>query len=254
VPQAGLHAASALVHELPRERRECLLYLPLLTGVERVEVGVAPGALLEPGTPPAAPPMCFYGTSIVQGCCASRAGIAYPSILARRLDIDALNLGFAGSARMEPPMAALLAELNPSAYVIDCLPNMREPLITQRLEPAIRGLRAAHPATPVLLVESITYQRAHLVASHRQRFEESNAALQGIWSRVRDEGDANVHLMPGTDLLGHDGEATLDGTHPSDLGFARIADAMEPVLRGLLRKSADGAVPAAARASPPRLA
>jgi len=35
-------------------------------------------------------------------------------------------------------------------------------------------------------------------------------------------------------LLGHDQEATVDGTHPTDLGFMRMADAMEPVLRKAL--------------------
>jgi len=35
-------------------------------------------------------------------------------------------------------------------------------------------------------------------------------------------------------LLGTDNEGTVDSSHPTDLGFWRQADAMEPVLRGIV--------------------
>jgi len=40
--------------------------------------------------------------------------------------------------------------------------------------------------------------------------------------------------VEGEHLLGDDGEAATDGSHPSDLGMMRMADALEPVLRPLL--------------------
>ena len=43
--------------------------------------------------------------------------------------------------------------------------------------------------------------------------------------------------MPAIDLLGNDDEATVDGTHPTDLGFLRMADVMAPVLRRALSKA-----------------
>jgi hypothetical protein len=36
-------------------------------------------------------------------------------------------------------------------------------------------------------------------------------------------------------MLGDDAEGATDGSHPSDLGFMRQADAFEPVLRQALR-------------------
>ena len=35
-------------------------------------------------------------------------------------------------------------------------------------------------------------------------------------------------------FLGEDGEATVDGSHPTDLGMVRYADALEPILRSLI--------------------
>ena len=50
------------------------------------------------------------------------------------------------------------------------------------------------------------------------------------------EGVASLHYQPGEDLLGDDGEAAVDGSHPTDLGFMRQAAIFEPVLRPLLEK------------------
>jgi lysophospholipase L1-like esterase len=35
-------------------------------------------------------------------------------------------------------------------------------------------------------------------------------------------------------VIGSDGEATVDGSHPTDLGMVRYADALEPDLKKLL--------------------
>ena len=50
--------------------------------------------------------------------------MAFTAIVGRQLNVEVINLGFSGSGRMEPEMAELLAELNPSVYVLDGLWNM----------------------------------------------------------------------------------------------------------------------------------
>lgn len=42
--------------------------------------------------------------------------------------------------------------------------------------------------------------------------------------------------VEGEHLPGDDGEATVDSSHPTDLGMIRMADALEPVLRPLAAK------------------
>ncbi len=223
-----------LAADMPPGLREYLLYLPLYNGTERLEIGVPPESSLRPAPPRSEGrrrPVCFYGTSIVQGGCASRPGMAYPAILGRRLDRPVINLGFSGNAKMEPEMANLLSELDVAAYVLDPLPNVQEPMITERLEPMVRTLRSAHPDAPIVLVESIIYQDAHLVASRRSRVMTSNAAFRSAFERLRLAGVSGLHYVPAEGLLGEDGEATVDGTHATDLGFVRMANALEPVLR-----------------------
>lgn len=220
-------------------RREFLLYLPLYNGVTSVELGLSKGAMLakaDPYGPGSRKPIVFYGTSITQGGCASRPGMVHTAILQRRLGYPVINLGFSGNGRMEPEMATLFAELDPAVYVLDCLPNMSAAEVTERVEPFVEALRKAHPETPILLVEDRSYTDAFLVASKRQRNTDSRAALRGAYERLTSAGTKRLAYLAGEDLLGADGEGTVDSSHPTDLGFVRQADAFEKALRSLLAK------------------
>ncbi len=151
---------ATLVSGLAPAEREYLLYLPLYNGVSSVELAVPAGkSLAKAPARPAdhAKPILFYGTSITQGGCASRPGMVHTAILGRRFDRTAINLGFSGNGKMEPELAGLLAELDPAVYVLDCLPNMKAALVTERVEPFEKTLRAARPTTPIVLVEDRFY-------------------------------------------------------------------------------------------------
>ena len=218
-------------------RREYLLYLPLYNGVEEVKIGVPLAAKFEPAPPrpEGLKPIVFYGTSIVQGGCASRPGMAYPAILGRRLDRPQINLGFSGNAWSEPEVAQLLAELDPAVYLLDPLPNMKEEWVVPRLERFVEILRMAHPKTPIVLVENVPYPDGEFVGPRGERYTKSNARLRELFQRLIRAEDKNLLYVPATGLIGADGEGTVDGTHPTDLGFMRMADAIEPALRRALK-------------------
>ncbi len=226
-------------------KREFLLYLPLYNGIESVEVGVPPGAGFErpPDRYAGRKPIVFYGTSILQGGCASRPGMAYPSIIGRALDWPIVNLGFSGNGKTEPEMAQLLAELDPAAYVIDSLPNLDVAQVKERIEPFVRQLRTAHPEVPIVLVENVSYADAGFIETRRSKVSDANAYLRQLFARLTKEGDRHLHYVPSSFLLGGDGEDTVDGTHPTDLGFARMAEGMQPILREALAAAGVSAVP-----------
>ena len=236
-PDKSVTTEKALVTGLRSERREYRLYLPLYNGIEELALGVPPEGKLETA-PTEAPPrklVVFYGTSILQGGCASRPGMAYPAILGRRRDWPTINLGFSGNAQSEPEIAELLAELNPAAYVLDPLPNMKPEWVAERMEPFIRKLRAAHPRTPIVLVEHIEIGNGLFVPTRRSSYTTSNAHLRKIFDKLVRAGDRRLFYVRGEKLLGDDGEGTVDGVHPTDLGFVRMADAIEPVLKRVLK-------------------
>ena len=230
---------AALASDLPPGRREYLLYLPLYNGTHFVEVGVPSGATLQKaglwGDTPRKP-ILFYGTSILHGACASRPGMVHSAILGRRFQFPHINLGFSGNGKMETELADLLAELDPSLYVLDCLPNMDAKEVTERVEPFVRKLRAGHPTTPIVLVEDRSYADSFLVTSKRERNDSSRAALKAAYDRLRQAGVKELYYLKGANLLGDDGEGTVDSSHPNDLGFMRQADAHATVLGPILRK------------------
>jgi lysophospholipase L1-like esterase len=225
-----------LVKELQPGEHEFLLYLPLYNGVTSVELGIPADAKFAPAPSRNKKPIVFYGTSILHGACASRPGMAYPSMIGRKLDWPIINLGFSGNAKSEPELAQLLAELDPALYVIDPVPNMDAAMIRERVEPFIRTLRKAHPKTPIIMVESLAYTDGFLVPSRKERYTSSNAAFREAFLNLKKSGVKNLEYVTSENLIGDDGEGTVDGTHPNDVGFMRMTEKIGPVVKKQLKK------------------
>ena len=226
-----------LADGIPEGAYEFMLYLPLYNGLESVEIGLPADATLAkppPRPPERAKPIVYYGTSIAQGGCASRPGMAHTALIGRMLDWHVINLGFSGNGTMDLEVGDLMAQLDAAAYVIDCAPNMQPDDIAERTEPLVRKLRAARPDTPIVLVENIEYQAGFFLPKTRQAYEAKNAALRAAYDGLVAAGVTGLHYVPCRGLLGDDGQGAVDGTHPTDLGFYRFAEALAPVLQEIL--------------------
>ena len=212
------------IDPLGRNGRLYTAYLPLYNGVEKMEVGVRSGSRFAPIAPRKKGTIVFYGTSIMHGACASRPGMALPAILGRWYNRPVINLGFSGNGMLELELADLLGELDASVYCIDCLPNLVPDLVQQRTIPFIERLRKHKPETPILMVEDRTYTNAAFYQRSRDRHAGSRGAFRSGFNTLKKAGDKNLHYLEGKDLLGSDGEAATDGSHPNDLGFMRYAE------------------------------
>jgi len=212
--------------------RQLMLYLPLYNGVKSIEIGIPKDRTISayrPVSPQPRKPIVFYGTSITQGGCASRPGMAFTAIVGRKLDTPVINLGFSGNGRMEPAMADLLAELDPSVYVLDCLWNMTPELVAERVSPFVRRLRQTRPNTPILLVEDYRIQNVSPT--------QMGVVLRTVYGRLKAEGITNLHFLSSQNMLGTDGEGTVDGCHPNDLGMMRLADGFAKELAPIVQES-----------------
>ena len=77
-----------------KKEREYMLYLPLYDGLISLSIGV--DSLATISQPLVDYPirkilLFFYGTSILQGGCASRPGMAHTNIISRRLNRECIN-------------------------------------------------------------------------------------------------------------------------------------------------------------------
>jgi lysophospholipase L1-like esterase len=135
---------------------------------------------------------------------------------------------------MEPALADLLAELDAAAYVLDTLPNMDRPLVKERAEEFTRSLCRARPGVPVVMVEDRPLTNLWIKPGGLAYQEEKWREFRAIFEKLRGEGLSQLSYVAGRHLLGDDNEASFDSVHPTDLGYLRMADTLEPVLRALL--------------------
>lgn len=223
-PASGKETEATLISNMKGEQREYRLYLPLYDGVVSLQIGIDSGKTFSKPIPVTTKPIIFYGTSITQGGCASRPGMAHTNIIARKLDIECVNLGFSGNGRMEQPLAALLADTDALLYVIDCVPNMSKEMITANTGALVATIRQKRPTTPIVLVENTLYETAAHDLKLQEQLQQKNSNLKRIFDSLRAKAVPNLYYVPATNALGSDHEGTVDGVHFTDLGFSRFAD------------------------------
>lgn len=216
------------------------LNFPLYQGVEEVWIGVDNDAVISDAPDYASSkPVVLYGTSVTQGGCASRPGMAYSNILSRMIPVEFVNLGFSGNGKGEPELAHILAEIeDPALYILDYEGNTGEvENITRTLPEFIRILRARHPEVPILVVSRIRNAGDRFYEERRELNNSRRLVQIENVEQRRAEGDRNIHFVDGSKLLGedYDRECTVDGVHPTDLGFMRMAQSLAPKIRPLLR-------------------
>ena len=214
-----------LVENMTVEEREYKVYLPLYDGVKNIEIGIDSSSFIIVPDRNLEKPIIFYGTSITQGGCASRPGMAHTNIINRKLDRDILNFGFSGNGRMEEPIAKLISEFDAKIYVIECMPNMSYPHnITERTIPLIDTIREKNPNTPIILVDLFKATFSVLNNKVLEWGKGMDNALKIEYQKMIDNGYDNLFYFESLKALGDDQEGTVDGVHFTDLGFIRYAD------------------------------
>lgn len=198
-----------------------------------MEIGIDDtAAIKEPPAYTIADPIIFYGSSITEGGCASRAGNAYTSIVCRWLDADYRNFGFSGSARGEQTFANYIASLTDmSVFVYDYDHNANDvKQLSDTHEAFFRTIRTAHPALPVLMMSRPDTD------SDKDDARARKEVIYATFANAKKHGDKNVWFLDGETFFGTFGraECTVDGTHPNALGFMRMAEKVYAALCDIL--------------------
>jgi hypothetical protein len=211
--------------------RDITIYMPLYSGVRKMEIGIEEGAKLEPPAPrKIKDPICFYGSSITQGCSASHPGNVYTTLLCRAVDAPQINLGFSSSARGEQCVAQAIAGLKLSAFVMDYDHNAQS---LQQLEDTheafFKTVRSAQPKLPIIIVSG---PRDGSHEPYRQRRD----IIKRTYDNAVAAGDKNVYFVDGLSFFDRIPRkfCTVDNTHPTDLGFHLMYLKILPVLRQAL--------------------
>ncbi len=205
------------------------IYMPLYNGVSELFIGVKEDSvLISPPDYTYERPILFYGSSITQGGCASRPGNDYAGLIGQALDSDIYNLGFSGNAKGEKQIVDYLCAQNPSVFVLDYDHNAPTVAhLEQTHLPLYKAFREAHPTTPIVMTSAPDYWR--------DCGGERRAVVSRTYDYAISNGDKNIYFIGGEELFGNDYQfCTVDGCHPNDLGFYKMAQAYCSVLRPLI--------------------
>jgi len=179
-------------------------------------------------------PLVAYGTSILQGGCASRTGMAHTNILSRKLNREVINLGFSGNAFLDYDIAELMAECDASVYILDFMPNVNVEQINEKAEKFYRILREKRPNTPIVFIENPIYPHAAFNVNLQNYISDKNKALKAVFDGLKTKQEKNIWYIPSDGMIGLDGDATVDGVHFTDLGFSRYADFLFPKIKDII--------------------
>jgi len=235
IPKDTTYIEFEFFKDIQPQMRNFTLYLPLYIGVKVVAIGVNPDAEFEPPLPfDIEKPVVYYGSSITQGGCASRPGMSYQAILHRNINADFVNLGYSGNGMGEPEMAAAVASVDASCYVLDFGVNLPSAdSLAKVYAPFIDILRDKRPHTPIIAVTPI-YIATELLAPNKATFMRD--VIHKAVAQRRNNGDQNIMLVNGLELLGPEfADGSVDGVHPNDLGFLAMAEGLQPYLTNILK-------------------
>ncbi len=222
------------VENLSGKMQEFMIYLPLYDGIVNLDVVVDSDATITKGNPDiirANKKIVAYGTSILQGGCASRSGMASTNIISRNLNCEVVNLGFSGEGKMDFYMARALASIpNVDCYLIDPVPNCTEMMCDTLTYDFIKILRTLRPEVPIVMLEGPIYPYARYDSFFGSYLPKKNAAFRKNYDRLVAEDPRNLYYVTSEGLDGAEDDGTVDGIHLTDLGFKYYAEKLTPIL------------------------
>lgn len=225
-----------LVENLVEGEKEFLVYLPIFDEIKSLEIGVPEGSSLEQSNNPFQKNIVVYGSSIVHGASAGRAGMTYPAIISRRTGLNLLNMGVSGNARMEKEVVHMLGDIPADVFVLDCVPNSSPQQVTERTAYLVEHLRSKHPNTPIIMIPSIIREQSYFNTAWGERNYLQNKNWKEEYQKLIQKGLKGLYYLDSNNLIGDDHEGTTDGVHPNDLGFMRMADQIQPFLLEVMKK------------------
>jgi len=213
--------------------RDLTINFPLYNDVCDLYIGLQESAGLTPGNPYRFQnPVLYYGSSITQGGCASRPGNSYEAIISRMLDCDYINMGFSGSALGEESIVNYMADLQMSVFVCDYdhnAPNATH--LANTHEKLYQKVREKNSTLPIILISKPDFD-----SDRSCNIQRRNVIYQTYLNAIN-AGDKNVYFIDGESLFGNEGRdsCTVDGCHPNDLGFMRMAEKIGYVIKQVIQ-------------------
>ena len=216
------------------QEMECLLYLPLSSELNSVQIGVEAQAFIVPLEQPFRYRIGVHGSSYTHGASTVRAGMSYPSQLERMTGLQMLNLGCSGRAKLQPYFAQALADAQMDALLLDVFSNPNVSEMKERLFPFIEKIQSTHPDIPIIFQQTI-YREGRTFDHFVENEEAEKMRTADSLMAIAVKKYKNVYyIVPNPTNKEH--TTTVDGTHPDDYGYTLWAESIRKPLLKILKK------------------
>lgn len=173
-----------------------------------------------------------YGSSITHGSNSLATANSWTSVLAHNLNSDVINLGMAGSCRMEAELIDYIAELGVNGgWTVAILElginvlDWDEEKIRQRVSYTLEQVAGRNPDKKVYVISPFYCHNDYYGK------QDANKWRGCIESLVRKIGYKNIIYINGLDILGDVSGLSADEVHPNIYGIQQIADRLTSLLK-----------------------
>ncbi|MBE6536800.1 MAG: hypothetical protein E7673_02485 [Ruminococcaceae bacterium] len=217
--------------------RSFTVNFPVHSVIEKLEIGLKPDSKLAAPRPyKNFEPIVIYGSSIVHGTAATRPGLTYPAMISRDLNMDYKNIGFSGMAKGEVAIARWMATLPMSVFICDYDHNTPT---DEHLENThfrlYEIIREKNPDVPYIMISRPDFWT---MPRDQKSILNRRDTIMRSYLKAREMGDKNVYFIDGISFFAttHQFDHTVDGCHPNDTGFIRMADSIGAVIKYAIEK------------------
>ena len=214
---------------------DCLLYLPLMSELYTLDIGVTAESTIEPIPNPFRHRVAIFGSSFTHGVSCSRSGMTYPAQFTRNTGIQLLSIACSGNCKLQDYFADVLAAADAEAFVFDAFSNPSRQMMRERLFPFIEKIQAAHPGKPLIFQRTIYRERRNFDTDAQER-EADRMRLADSLMNVACKRYKDVYYIKSTNATSKSHEATVDGIHPDNYGYTLWEQSVEKKLLRILRK------------------
>ncbi|MEV4035779.1 GDSL-type esterase/lipase family protein [Streptomyces umbrinus] len=247
-------AGTARFAELPAGDKDIEIWLPHTEVTELIALRT--DAPVEPAPDSGRKVWLHHGSSISHGSNAAHPTAIWPALAASRGGVELVNLGFGGSALLDPFTARAMRDAPADLISLKIGINVvnADAMRLRAFTPAVHGfldtIREGHPTTPLLVVspvlcpiqEDTPGPLAPDLDGGTLRFKATGDPAERAAGRltlnvIRDElariveqraaDDPNLHYLDGRDLYGEKDYAEFplpDEVHPDPAGHRRIGE------------------------------
>jgi lysophospholipase L1-like esterase len=196
-----------------------------------------------PPTPEQCPAktLLAYGSSITHGSNAIDASHTWVAVLAHNLNVDARNIGMAGSCMLEPEVAEYIAsegelgkwDIATLELGINVLNKWDDEKIISRTENLIRQVAGRNPDKPVFVISPFYHCGDDF---NEAKHDGAERWRKHVGETVERLNYPNVTYINGLDVIGDMSYMSADEVHPNIYGVQKIADVLTEKIRKVIKQ------------------